>query len=89
MLNLPIQSAPINRTRVTRGSVAAASGGISASQLGIPLVAPFASDDAISPSLNLGGLLQVGPFAREDAVSTSAKITDWLSIGPFVNGDAA
>ncbi len=47
MLNLPIQSAPINRTRVTRGSVAAASGGISASQLGIPLVAPFASDDAM------------------------------------------
>jgi hypothetical protein len=82
MINLPIQSAPISRTRVTRGAVAATSAGIRASQFGIPMIAPFASD-AVSPSVSLGGFLQLGPFAREDAVNPAVKVTDWLSVGPF------
>jgi hypothetical protein len=66
MLNFPIQSAPIHRTRVTRGSMASSSAGISPSitAFGIP-IGPFA-DDAVSPSLSFGPI-SIGPFAGDDA----------------------
>jgi hypothetical protein len=73
MLNLPLQSAPIQRRRMMTGSVAVSSGQISPSELGIPLVAPFAGDDAVGPSM-IGILgIPLAPFADQAAVSPSVS----------------
>ena len=69
MLNLPIQSAPTIRSRVTRGSVAAASSGVSPSVYTFNpiLMGPFASGYTVGPSL-IGIMgIPILPFAREAA----------------------
>ena len=83
-VNLPIQSTPIKRMRVTRGSFAVASGGISASQLGIPMLAPFASGVSASQL----GIPMLAPFASGDAVGPSLNFGGFLQVGPFARADA-
>jgi hypothetical protein len=68
MTHLPSQSAPVVRSRVSRGPVAPAASGVSPSiTIGPITIGPFARDEAgVSPSLAVIGI-PIGPFAAPDA----------------------
>jgi hypothetical protein len=71
MSSLPIQSAPVIRSRASRGQAASTAGDVAPSiTVGIGpaqiQIGPFAPDDAVTPSLIVLGI-PIGPFAPDEA----------------------